>query len=177
VNLVDVVSNPNAFPAVDETQYFVCTNGQRDACCARFGLPVYAALRERVGQRAWQITHLGGHRFAPNVLALPQGVVYGRVHLESLDNFVEAVEAQQLAFDHVRGRAWYPPPVQAAEALSRESGLRFVGMDGDQAAATVRFAGAHGERLVRVRRCEEPLAVQKSCADEQATAVTPYLAD
>ena len=61
-------------------QYFVCVNGQRDRCCARFGLPLYRRLRTLVGERAWQITHLGGHRFAPNVLVLPQGVLYGRVH-------------------------------------------------------------------------------------------------
>ena len=57
-----------------EPEYFVCTNGQRDVCCARFGLPTYTALRERVGERAWQTTHVGGHRFAPNVLTLPQAV-------------------------------------------------------------------------------------------------------
>ena len=66
-------------------QYFVCTNGQRDLCCARFGLPTYAALRERVGERVWQTTHVGGHRFAPNVLTLPQAALYGRVQPADVD--------------------------------------------------------------------------------------------
>ena len=66
-------------------QYFVCTNGQRDVCCARFGLPTYAALRERVGERAWQTTHVGGHRFAPNVLTLPRAALYGRVQPGDVD--------------------------------------------------------------------------------------------
>ena len=48
---------------VHDPQYFVCTNGQRDLCCARYGLPVYTELRNLVGERAWQTTHVGGHRF------------------------------------------------------------------------------------------------------------------
>ena len=72
--------------------YFVCVNGQRDRCCARFGLPLYRRLRTLVGERAWQITHLGGHRFAPNVLVLPQGVLYGRVHPGKLDSREESLQ-------------------------------------------------------------------------------------
>ncbi len=72
--------------------YFVCVNGQRDRCCARFGLPLYRRLRALVGERAWQITHLGGHRFAPNVLVLPQGVLYGRVHPGKLDSGEESLQ-------------------------------------------------------------------------------------
>jgi hypothetical protein len=177
VDLAEVVADPGAFAMVDRPQYFVCTNGQRDVCCARFGLPVYAGLRERVGGRAWQITHLGGHRFAPNVLTLPQGTVYGRVAVDDLDGLVAAVESDQLVFANLRGRAWYPPPVQAAEALSGRSDLTYVRMDGNESAATVLFTGAGGERRVRVRRAEEPLVVQKSCADEQAQPVNPYRGD
>lgn len=177
VHLADVVEDPGSFPTLAEPRYFVCTNGQRDVCCARYGLPVYAGLRERVGERVWQTTHLGGHRFAPNVLVLPQGVVYGRVGTGALDGFAARVEAGELAFDHVRGRAWYPPAVQAAEALSGRSDLDFVAVDGDEGIATVSFAGNGVERRIRVRRAVEPMSVQKSCADEESKPVRPYLAD
>jgi hypothetical protein len=174
IDLEAVVRQPHRHQRLTQPQYFVCTNGQRDLCCARFGLPVYAALRERVGERVWQITHLGGHRFAPNVLTLPQGVVYGRVTTDDVGTLLAAVENDRLSFPHVRGRAWYPPPVQAAEALSGQSGLSFLGLDGDDAAATVRFRGARGECTVRVRRAEAPTEVLKSCGDEQLASVTPY---
>ncbi|HEX7034839.1 MAG TPA: sucrase ferredoxin [Pseudomonadales bacterium] len=177
IDLAAVVRRPDAYPRLTRPQYFVCTNGQRDLCCARFGLPVYAALRERVDERAWQITHLGGHRFAPNVLALPQGVVYGRVGPDDVAALLDAVENDRLAFPHVRGRAWYPPAVQAAEALCGVSGLEFLGLDGDDAAATVRFAGPGGEHAVRVRRAETPSEVLKSCGDERTAPVHPYRAD
>ena len=139
VDLTRVVDDPRAFGTLTEPRYFVCTNGQRDVCCARYGLPVHAALSERVGERVWQTTHLGGHRFAPNVLVLPQGVIYGRVGPRRLDDFLASVETGELAFEHVRGRVWYPPAVQAAEALSRRSDLTLVDVEGDEAAATVRF--------------------------------------
>ncbi|MEQ8859943.1 MAG: sucrase ferredoxin [Pseudomonadales bacterium] len=176
LRLTDVLANPDAYEAVAEPHYFVCTNGQRDVCCARFGLPLYAGLRERVGRRVWQVTHLGGHRFAPNVLVLPQGALYGRVQESSLDEFVARVEARELAFDVLRGRSWLEPEAQAAEALSRRSDLRPVGIEHAGELATVRFEDRGGETLdVLVRRDAEPLQVLKSCADEALKPVRPYL--
>jgi len=174
IDIGAVLDAPDAHPSVEEPRYFVCTNGQRDLCCARFGLPVYAGLRERVGNRAWQVTHLGGHRFAANVLTLPQGALYGRVGVDDLDGLVESVEADRLAFRHLRGRVWYKPMVQAAEALSGRSDLTLVGIDDDDVAATVRFNGADGELAVRVRR-GDPVEVIKSCG-ERAEPVTPFRA-
>jgi hypothetical protein len=103
---------------VTDTHYFVCTNGQRDVCCARFGLPTHAALATAVGERAWQTTHVGGHRFAPNVLALPQGALYGRVRPADVPAFVAQVEGG-LAFDWLRGVSYDPGAVQAARVLGR----------------------------------------------------------
>ena len=58
----------------------VCTHGKHDACCARYGLPAYEAIRELVDEGwAWQCSHIGGDRFAGNVVCLPEGVYYGRV--------------------------------------------------------------------------------------------------
>jgi hypothetical protein len=149
-----------------EPQYLVCTNGQRDLCCARFGLPVYTALTERVGERAWQTTHLGGHRFAPNVLTLPDGCLYGRVPSESLDDFVAKVEGGAIDFPHLRGRSGYPPVVQAAEAMLGRQGLRLLHVDGTGDEETVAFADAHQRWLVAVRRSESAIQVVKSCGDE-----------
>ena len=153
-------------------QYFVCTNGQRDVCCARFGLPTYAALRERVGARVWQTTHVGGHRFAPNVLALPQAALYGRVQASDVDAFVDAIEAGGLAPRWLRGRTKYAPEVQAAEAALAQRGIDTRGsvvatpIDGG---IEVRF-GAHS---IAVRR-GEPRAVLTSCGDERKP-VAPLL--
>ncbi len=62
----------------------VCTHGSRDVCCGKFGYSVYRFLRSRHaapgGLRVWRTSHLGGHRFAPTLLELPEGRYWG--HLE-----------------------------------------------------------------------------------------------
>ncbi len=155
-----------------EPQYFVCTNGQRDLCCARFGLPVYAALRERVGSRVWQTTHVGGHRFASNVLSLPQGVLYGRLASGDLDEFVDAVDRNCLAARWLRGRTRYSPAVQAAEAALAQRGL-------DTQGPVVCVTEADGLRVSfgansAVVLPGEPSAVFASCDDAQPKSVTPW---
>ena len=156
------------FEEVPETHYFVCTNGQRDLCCARYGLPAYAELRALVGSRAWQTTHLGGHRFAPNVLVLSQGAIYGRVFPEKVADFVETIEAGALSTDHLRGRSAYSPEAQVAEALLDGPGtLRSV--DG----GTVTFETANGIATVDIQPAATPLEVIASCGKTEPEAVFP----
>jgi len=157
-----------------DPHYFVCTNGQRDACCARYGLPVYAALRQRVGARVWQITHVGGHRFAPNVLVLPQGGLYGRVALDTVAGFVGAIEARELAFAQLRGCTFQPKHVQAAEAFAGRSDLRLLRVDGDATRARVCFTSADTVVEVEVERAQDGLTVLASCSDELPDVVFPY---
>ena len=58
----------------------VCTHARRDVCCGTYGVPVYNALRRHVpAELLWRSSHQGGHRFAANVLALPEAVQLGRV--------------------------------------------------------------------------------------------------
>jgi hypothetical protein len=97
--------------------YLVCTHGTRDRCCARWGMPVYEALRDALGtELVWQSDHLGGHRFAANVLALPHGLAFGRLGPEDVPALVAARargELPELRF--YRGRCAYGPAQQAAE--------------------------------------------------------------
>ncbi|MDE0451881.1 MAG: hypothetical protein OXI90_08940 [Gammaproteobacteria bacterium] len=160
-----------SMPRVEASQYFVCTNGQRDLCCARFGLPAYARLRELVGERAWQTTHVGGHRFAPNVLTLPQGVLYGRVRPENVPGFVEDVEAGRLARDHVRGRSALPAEAQAAEIALDGQMLELVGCEAGQ----VVIRTEKGERRIRVVEADA-MEIIASCGDEATECVRPISA-
>ena len=170
---LDLATDPGSasMPRVEESQYFICTNGQRDLCCARFGLPTYARLRELVGERAWQTTHVGGHRFAPNVLTLPQGVLYGRVRPEDVPRFVEDVEAGRLAQDHVRGRSALPAEAQAAEMALDEEMLELVGCEAGQVVMRTQT----GERLIRIAEAD-PMEIIASCGDETPECVRPISA-
>ena len=65
--------------AYDAPLWLVCTNGRRDRCCTEAGRPVAATLAGHWPEATWETTHLGGHRFAATLLALPAGVVLGRL--------------------------------------------------------------------------------------------------
>lgn len=153
---------------VAEPHYFVCTNGQRDRCCARYGLPVYQELRGSVGARAWQTTHLGGHRFAPNVLVLPQGAVYGRVFAEAAVDFVATIETGELAVDHLRGRSAYPPQAQVAETLI-DGACALKDVNG----SAVTFETPTGTSTVDVQPADTPYEVIASCGRTETEAVFP----
>ena len=152
---------------VAEPHYFVCTNGQRDLCCARYGLPVYQELRGSVGARAWQTTHLGGHRFAPNVLVLPQGAVYGRVFADGATDFVATIETGGVSVDHLRGRSAYPPEAQVAETRI-DGACALLAVDG----TTVTFETPTGPRVVNVEP-SEAYEVIPSCGKTETETVEP----
>ena len=96
--------------------FVVCTHGKRDPCCARRGRPLYEGLREAADEGwVWQSTHVGGDRFAGNLVCLPEGVYYGRVtRLGALAVFAEHL-AGRIDLEHYRGRCCHSFPVQAAE--------------------------------------------------------------
>jgi hypothetical protein len=110
---------PHADPVL-----LVCTHGRHDACCAERGRPLYAALRGAARELTWEVSHIGGDRFAPNVLVLPHGLYYGGLDPEDVDPFLEAQLAGRLDLEHLRGRTAYPFAMQVAEfALRRRLGL------------------------------------------------------
>jgi hypothetical protein len=108
--------------------YLVCTNGARDPCCAIRGPAVAQALdRVRPGH-VYECSHLGGHRFAANVLVLPEGLCFGRIDARSAPALADELDAGRLPLDHLRGRTSYGPEQQAAEILvRRELGLTGLG--------------------------------------------------
>jgi hypothetical protein len=172
INIAEVVAKPQKFAGhlIDEPQYFVCTNGQRDLCCARFGRLTYTALRELAGDRVWQVTHLGGHRFAPNVLVLPQGVLYGRVDADDVPAFFDQADDNKLAVDWARGRSCYPPEVQAAEIFLGGGVESGVSIETGEDSWWVRFL--HGPSVnVRLGDAAEVMA---SCGDEKVNLIRPY---
>lgn len=68
--------------------YLTCTHGRHDKCCAKYGRPVVKTLETLVGPDAWQVSHLGGDRFAANMVCFPHGLYYGRVEPEEVETIV-----------------------------------------------------------------------------------------
>ena len=121
-----------------EPLFLVCTHGRRDKCCAKFGVPLYNALREHVGDSVWQSSHVGGDRFAGNLVCFPHGLFYAHATPEAGRRLADAYRAGRVLAEEFRGRACYSHHVQAAEAFVRaEAGVAGV--------EDLRFLSAHTE--------------------------------
>jgi len=99
--------------------YLVCTHGRHDACCALRGRAVAAKLATHRPGQVWECSHIGGDRFAPNVLVLPHGLTYGRVEPARALDLIAAQERREVVVDLLRGRSVFRPPVQAAQHFAR----------------------------------------------------------
>lgn len=107
-----------------EPLFLICTHGRRDKCCAKFGYPLFKSLSEDAGQSVWQSSHVGGDRFAANLLCFPHGLFYAHVTIEAGKVIMKEYQEGRLALQNYRGRACYSYPVQAAEFFIRsESGI------------------------------------------------------
>jgi hypothetical protein len=165
--------------------WLVCVNGKRDRCCARFGAPFYDELRREAGTLVWQTTHVGGHRFAPTVVALPSGLIYGRVPSSEARALVRAEAGRRIALDFYRGCSYDDEPVQAAEYyLRRETGI--LGIDALPRLSAVRQSD--GRWQVQFRIADQPgvcfevviepapsaFQIAKSCAETALAPVTQH---
>lgn len=159
---------PGGRPTTDPL-WLVCTHGRRDVCCAELGRPVVRALADRWPDATWETTHLGGHRLAGTLLALPSGVALGRLDAPRVVEACAELEAGRVPDGGlVRGDAGRTPRAQAAlDAVRRATarpevgGVRVVAEDGDR----VEVATADGGRwrcVVTVRRSAPRRA---SCGD------------
>ncbi|MER7968704.1 sucrase ferredoxin [Streptomyces sp. NPDC096080] len=99
----------------------VCTNGKRDRCCALLGRPLAAELAASGVEGAWEVTHLGGHRFSPTLLVLPHGYAYGRAEAHSVKEILHSLQEGRIVTEGCRGRSAWERPGQAAELAVRTS--------------------------------------------------------
>jgi hypothetical protein len=120
-----------------EPVLLVCTHGLHDTCCAVRGRPVARALAARWPEQTWECSHVGGDRFAPSVLVLPDGTCYGRLDEDSAVPVVQAHLDGVVSVDHLRGSSLAPAPAQAAMVEAQ------------------RRYGPAGPRDVLVRSCEQ----------------------
>lgn len=98
----------------------VCTHGRRDVCCARLGRPLAVLLDAQLPGLVWETNHVGGDRFAPNVVALPDGSYHGGLSADEVPALAEAVLSGRVLPCRLRGRAGLPVAAQAADLFLRE---------------------------------------------------------
>jgi hypothetical protein len=177
--LLDLELGPLAFPdppgvgaPCPDGVVLVCTNGRHDPCCADKGRPVVRALAAAGVADIWESSHVGGDRFAANLVSLPDGVYYGRVQPDDAADLVAAHRAGTIDLGHYRGRSHLPPLVQAADLYARQhlgetrlEGLTVLSTEagpGDTSAVLVQQRGGEAFEVLVERYRVEP-AVQLTC--------------
>ncbi len=178
LDLPAIAAESLAYRANDRAEplFLVCTNGKRDPCCASLGLPLYRELRRVDGENTWQTSHVGGHRFAPNVVALPHGVYYGYVTPEGARALVNAHRSGLVHLPNYRGRSCYEKDPQAAEALLRNTlqlfdlyRFKLIEIETiSEVEAVYHFADVREGKRYCAQVVREPKKIQvlKSCRDD-----------
>ena len=158
----------------------VCTHGAKDMCCATLGRPVARALAKVAPGQVWETTHLGGDRFAGNVLVLPDGFLYGHVTVSSAARVATAAAEGRVLPDLLRGRTSVGMRSQVAEiAVRRITGLH--GLDevqplGEDPATGMQAVQA-GARRMGVRLGRQPLGVCGTSRCAGSTSPCAYSVD
>ncbi|QJT04611.1 sucrase ferredoxin [Streptomyces asoensis] len=124
-------------PHTGDPLALVCTNGKRDRCCALLGRPLAAELAASGVRGAWEVTHLGGHRFSPTLLVLPYGYAYGRAAAHTVKEILQGVQDGRIVVEGCRGCSAWDRPGQAAELAVRSA----TGEDAAEALSVVRTTG------------------------------------
>lgn len=145
-------------PSADPV-YLVCTHGRHDTCCALRGRPVAAALAALRPEQTWESSHVGGDRFAANLVVLPHGLYYAHVSAQTVERFVRAYEDGRVEVPWLRGRSADSAAVQVADHHARLAldETRLDGLPLRQVVATdphtwrVTFRHERGDVAVTVR--------------------------
>ncbi len=111
----------------------VCTHGRHDTCCAVRGRPVAASLAERWPEQTWECSHVGGDRFAANLVVVPDGTYYGAVDDTAVVDLVDRHLGGRVTPEHLRGftsgHPWEQAAVVEAHARRGPFGARDVVLD------------------------------------------------
>lgn len=123
--------------AVPGPLFLVCTHGRHDTCCAERGRPLAAAMNAAYPEATWESSHIGGDRFAGNLVAFPHGLYFGRVEPDAGAGVAARYLEGSIDLERFRGRSCHAMVAQAAEQLVRRvRGL--VGIDDVAIGAVVR---------------------------------------
>ena len=173
--------SPSGTPT-DAPTFLVCTHGRRDPCCAGRGWPVAVALTAELPDQTWQCSHVGGDRFAANVVILPHGLYYGHVTPDDAVAIARGHLEGRVTVASLRGRSTFAPAAQAAEHFARlEYGLEAIDalrpLDvagrGD-GAVVVRLAVGEGVRSVVLREHESEPISRLTCGARVATPIREW---
>ncbi|GEM46077.1 sucrase ferredoxin [Deinococcus cellulosilyticus] len=100
-----------------ERMLLVCTHGSHDSACGKLGYPIYRHLRSQASAHTqiWRACHIGGHRFAPTLLDLPEGRSWGFLDQEKAIQILKQEGPLDAVRGHLRGYMGLSPFAQILE--------------------------------------------------------------
>jgi len=123
----DGPGQPHDYPHIGEpishrSTLLVCTHGTHDVCCGSLGTTLASELslltqHGELSLRVKRVSHIGGHRFAPTAMSLPDGRMWAYLNSDDVGlivNHPEQPSAELLS----KCRGWWgapPGPAQVAE--------------------------------------------------------------
>ncbi|KST66001.1 sucrase ferredoxin [Mastigocoleus testarum] len=180
-------------------ELMVCTHTQVDLACGRFGTPIYRQLRTEYASkenlRVWQTTHFGGHQFAPTLIDLPQGCLWGHLEPDVLDLLVHRNGSVSRLCEYYRGWTGLKKFEQIAEReiwmQSRWNWLNYLkagkilaveevaeGQKADWAEVRIDFAATDGSTKgayeARIEACGEAMTALNSAKKMELKTVKQY---
>lgn len=112
-------------------EVLVCGHGARDRCCGGSGTRLTVEARAAIADvRVRRTSHLGGHRFAPTALTLPDGRMWAYLDAQVLVGILDRSLHPHDARDHYRGHVGLDGWAQVVEG-ARLSELGWVAFDVD----------------------------------------------
>lgn len=161
-------------PKLPRPVILCCTDAKINACCARYGFPIYKALREQAGAFGLdvvQTTHFGGCHFAPSLIVMPQRARYGRLSLAEIPDFLGALSEDRHYLPRFKGRADLSEIDQCVEIAAgqwaeangwQQSDVRLLGHE-DEAASQVSAYASVGRTRLRVDLRQREFHVHGTC--------------
>ncbi len=174
----------------------ICTHGNVDVACARFGNPIYKQLRQTYchdSLRVWRCSHFGGHNFAPTLLDLPTGHCWGHLDLQALNPLVNRQGPVASLRPYYRGWCGLESFEQIAEreiwiqqgwewlTYSKQGQILSQGGDPDQpdwAEVEIEYVSQNGQirgsYQARIEACGEVITQFDSGEDQRLESVKQY---
>ncbi len=98
-------------------ELLICTQGSHDVCCGSRGTAMAGEIEAvRPGVSVRQVSHTGGHRFAPTGITLPDGRMWGQFDLDEMVGILDRAGSPASVAERCRGWIGADGPGQVAEA-------------------------------------------------------------
>ena len=93
-------------------------------CLLRRARAARARARRRLPDRTWESSHVGGDRFAGNLVAFPHGLYLGRVGSDEAADVARSYVDGKVSLEHLRGRSCSACPSRRPTTRSDTRGVR-----------------------------------------------------